>query len=129
MDERIERQIVRSLQLLFEGKLSDAERVIEGMERRAKGTELNGYVAVLKGIFLSYTTDDRTSLLHRIYSSDDPKRELESYVKAMSEADVSFDDARSPVVEVWEAILRNFEKLPFPHRFRPSQEEKQQRLD
>jgi hypothetical protein len=32
-------------------------------------------------------------------------------------------------VEVWEAVLRNFDRLPVPHRFRPSQEEKQQSLD
>ncbi|MDJ0273920.1 MAG: hypothetical protein QXP81_08410 [Nitrososphaerota archaeon] len=129
LDERVERQVVRFLQLLFEGKISDAERMIEGMEKRSRGTELNGYVTVLKGILLSYTTDDRTSLLHRVYSSDDPKKELESFVKAMAETDLSFDDSRSPVVEVWEVILRNFDKLPTPHRFRGAQEDRQQRLD
>jgi hypothetical protein len=47
----------------------------------------------------------------------------------MREADSSFDDSTSPVVEVWEAVLRNFDRLPVPHKFRPSQEEKQQTLD
>ena len=129
MDEKLERQMVRILQLLFDGKISDAERAIENLEKRAKGTEVNGYVTAIKGIFLSYTTDDKTSMLYRIYSSDDPKRELQRYVDAMREADASFDDSRSPVVEVWEVVLRNFDRLPVPHRFRPSQEEKQQSLD
>ena len=129
MDEKLERQTVRILQLLFDGKISDAERAIESLEKRAKGTELNGYATAIKGIFLSYTTDDKTSMLYRIYSSDDPKRELQRYVDAMREADASFHDSRSPVVEVWEAVLRNFDRLPVPHRFRPSQEEKQQSLD
>jgi hypothetical protein len=86
-------------------------------------------VTAIKGIFLSYTTDDKTSMLYRIYSSDDPKRELQRYVDAMREADSSFEDSTSPVVEVWEAVLRNFDRLPVPHKFRPSQEEKQQTLD
>ena len=101
MDEKLERQMVRILQLLFDGKISDAERAIENLEKRAKGTELNGYLTAIKGIFLSYTTDDKTSMLYRIYSSDDPKRELQRYVDAMREADASFADSRSPVVEVW----------------------------
>jgi hypothetical protein len=129
LDEKLERQMVRILQLLFDGKISDAERAIENLEKRAKGTELNGYVTAIKGIFLSYTTDDKTSILYRIYSSDDPKRELQRYVDAMREADSSFDDSTSPVVEVWKAVLSNFDRLPVPHKFRPSQEEKQQTLD
>jgi hypothetical protein len=36
----------------------------------------------------------------------------------MREADASFDDSRSHVVEVWEAVLRNFDRLPVPHKFR-----------
>jgi hypothetical protein len=129
LDEKLERQMVRILQLLFDGKISDAERAIENLEKRAKGTEVNGYATAIKGIFLSYTTDDRTSVLYRIYSSDDPKRELQRYVDAMRDADSSFDDSTSPVVEVWEAVLRNFDRLPVPHKFRPSQMEKQQTLD
>ena len=129
LDEKLERQMVRILQLLFDGKISDAERAIENLEKRAKGTELNGYVTAIKGIFLSYTTDDRTSMLYRVYSSDDPKRELQQYVDAMREAYLSFDDSTSPVAEVWEAVLRNFDRLPVPHKFRPSQMEKQQTLD
>ena len=129
MDEKLERQIVRILQLLLDGKISDAERAIENLEKRAKGTELNGYATAIKGILLSYTTDDKTSMLYRIYSSDDPRRELQQYVNAMREADASFDDSRSHVVEVWEAVLRNFDRLPVPHKFRASQKEKQQTLD
>ncbi len=129
MDEKLERQIVRILQLLFDGKISDAERAIENLEKRAKESGLNGYVTAVKGIFLSYTTDDKASMLYRVYSSDDPKGELQQYVKAMREADISFDGSVSPVVEVWEVVLRNFEKLPVPHKFRPSQDVKQQTLD
>jgi len=129
LDEKLERQIVRILQLLLDGKISDAERAIENLEKRAKGTELNGYATAIKGILLSYTTDDKTSMLYRIYSSDDPRRELQQYVNAMREADASFDDSRSHVVEVWEAVLRNFDRLPVPHKFRASQKEKQQTLD
>jgi hypothetical protein len=118
LDEKLERQIVRILQLLLDGKISDAERAIENLEKRAKGTELNGYATAIKGILLSYTTEVKTSMLDRIYSSDDPRRELQQYVNAMREADASFDDSRSHVVEVWEAVLRNFDRLPVPHKFR-----------
>jgi hypothetical protein len=118
LDEKLERQIVRILQLLLDGKISDAERAIENLEKRAKGTGLNGYATAVKGILLSYTTDDKTSMLYRIYSSDDPRRELQRYVNAMREADASFNDSRSHVVEVWEAVLRNFDRLPVPHKFR-----------
>ncbi len=129
MDEKVERQVVRILQLLFDGKISDAERALENLEKRVKGTELNGYATAIRGILISYTTDDKTSVLYRVYSSDDPKGELQQYVRAMREADASFDDSRSPVVEVWEAVLRNFDRLPVPHKFRSSQEVKQQTLD
>ncbi len=129
MDEKLERQVVRILQLLFDGKISDAERALENLEKRVKGTELNGYATAIRGILISYTTDDKTSVLYRVYSSDDPKGELQQYVRAMREADASFDDFRSPVVEVWEAVLRNFDRLPVPHKFRSSQEVKQQTLD
>ncbi len=129
MDEKLERQVVRFLQLLFDGKISDAERAIENLAKRLKGTELKGHATAIRGIFLSYTTDDKASVLYRIYSSDDPKRELQQYLKAMREADASIDDSRSPVVEVWEAVLRNFDRLPVPHKFRPSQEGRQQTLD
>ena len=129
MDEKVERQVVRILQLLFDGKISDAERALENLEKRVKGTELNGYATAIRGILISYTTDDKTSVLYRVYSSDDPKGELQQYVRAMREADASFDDFRSPVVEVWEAVLRNFDRLPVPHKFRSSQEVKQQTLD
>ncbi len=129
MDEKTERQVVRILQLLFDGKISDAERAIENLEKRIKGTELNGYATAIKGILIAYTADDKASMLYKIYSSDDPKRELQQYVNAMREADASFDDSRSPVVEVWEAVLRNFDRLPVPHKFRSSQEKKQQTLD
>ena len=129
MDEKVERQVVRILQLLFDGKISDAERALENLEKRVKGTELNGYATAIRGILISYTTDDKTSMLYRVYSSDDPKGELQQYVRAMREADASFDDFRSPVVEVWEAVLRNFDRLPVPHKFRSSQEVKQQTLD
>ncbi len=129
MDEKVERQVVRILQLLFDGKISDAERALENLEKRVKGTELNGYATAIRGILISYTTDDKTSMLYRVYSSDDPKGELQQYVRAMREADASFDDSRSPVVEVWEAVLRNFDRLPVPHKFRSSQEVKQQTLD
>ncbi len=129
MDEKVERQVVRILQLLFDGKISDAERALENLEKRVKGTELNGYATAIRGILISYTTDDKTSVLYRVYSSDDPKGELQQYVRAMREADASFDDSKSPVVEVWEAVLRNFDRLPVPHKFRSSQEVKQQTLD
>jgi len=129
LDEKVERQVVRILQLLFDGKISDAERALENLEKRVKGTELNGYATAIRGILISYTTDDKTSMLYRVYSSDDPKGELQQYVRAMREADASFDDSRSPVVEVWEAVLRNFDRLPVPHKFRSSQEVKQQTLD
>jgi hypothetical protein len=129
LDEKVERQVVRILQLLFDGKISDAERALENLEKRVKGTELNGYATAIRGILISYTTDDKTSVLYRVYSSDDPKGELQQYVRAMREADASFDDSVSPVVEVWEAVLRNFDKLPVPHKFRSSQEVKQQTLD
>ncbi len=129
MDEKVERQVVRILQLLFDGKISDAERALENLEKRVKGTELNGYATAIRGILISYTTDDKTSMLYRVYSSDDPKGELQQYVRAMREADASFDDSRSHVVEVWEAVLRNFDRLPVPHKFRSSQEVKQQTLD
>jgi hypothetical protein len=129
LDEKVERQVVRILQLLFDGKISDAERALENLEKRVKGTELNGYATAIRGILISYTTDDKTSVLYRVYSSDDPKGELQQYVRAMREADASFDDSRSPVVEVWEAVLRNFDRLPVPHKFRSSQEVKQQTLD
>jgi hypothetical protein len=36
LDEKLERQMVRILQLLFDGKISDAERAIENLEKRAK---------------------------------------------------------------------------------------------
>ena len=129
MDEKVERQVVRILQLLFDGKISDAERALENLEKRVKGTGLNGYATAIRGILVSYTTDDKTSVLYRVYSSDDPKGELQQYVRAMREADASFDDSRSPVVEVWEAVLRNFDRLPVPHKFRSSKEVKQQTLD
>ncbi|MCS7094532.1 MAG: hypothetical protein NZ988_01805 [Thaumarchaeota archaeon] len=116
MDERLERTVVKFVQTLFEGRYSDAERIAENLEKRSKG-ELDAVVSkVLKGLHLAYTTDDSASLIHKIYSSDNPKSELERYVSSMRDANGDLEEA-STIIEVWDVILKNFERLPIPDRY------------
>ncbi|MEN3048217.1 MAG: hypothetical protein ABDH63_05495 [Candidatus Caldarchaeales archaeon] len=117
MDERLERAVVKFVQTLFSGRYSDAERMIESLERRAKSDSEHKVAKVLRGIHLSYTTDDAASLVYRAFNAEDPKSELEECLKSMREANGTLEGA-SEVLEVWEAILRNFDRLPGPDRYK-----------
>lgn len=117
MDERLEKAVVKFVKTLFSGRYSDAERMIESLESRAKSDSELKVAKVLRGIHLSYTTDDAASLVFRAFTAEDPKSELEEYLKSMREANGTLEEA-SEVLEVWEAILRNFDKLPEPDRYR-----------
>ncbi|MCS7118240.1 MAG: hypothetical protein NZ957_05600 [Thaumarchaeota archaeon] len=116
MDEKLERAVLKFVQTLFSGRYSDAERIAENLEKRAKSDDELKVARALRGLYLSYTTDDAASIVHKTYSSGDPKSELAEYVRSMREANGGLGGA-STIIEVWEVLLKNFERLPKPDRY------------
>jgi len=106
-----ERETLEFLETLFRNRLSDAERILQQLE--VKHPDDKRYLHALRGIYMSYTGDDRDSLLFMLFTNP----ELSKMIKAVR------DEIRRLAMmwgqvdryfEAWKTVLENLSKLPRP---------------
>ncbi len=115
--ERWEKPILNYLGVLLSGKFADAERTLERYERKAQTPHEKRLVHALRGIFHAYQSDDRDSLIFKIFLEGDDKARARELAELLKNHAAVFDE-EDPYFWVWQVILKNRERLPTPHKLR-----------
>ncbi len=116
--KRWEKPIVDYLRTLLSGKFADAERLLVRLEKRAKTPEERRIVYALRGVYSAYQSDDRESLIYRLFLAPNPKDYVDEVRDRLKSHLTTLGDDSDPYYYVWRVILDNFQKLPVPHRLR-----------
>lgn len=114
----MERSILNFMNALLSGKFAEAERALERMEKKFKSPEEKRVLFALRGMLNAYQTDDRDSLIFRVFTEDDPEKsakETASELRKHLEHSLSGNDS---YFDAWMLILKNIKKLPTPHRLK-----------
>ncbi|MCS7142464.1 MAG: hypothetical protein NZ920_01530 [Aigarchaeota archaeon] len=114
----VDKTILRFLDRLFNGHIQDSEKMLERLSKRIESDEDVQLYRALYGIYYSYTTEDRDSLIYKLYRdgrlSDDRKKYRESLERLLNEPDGS----KNEFIRVWLRVIDLLEKAPLPHKFR-----------
>lgn len=116
--EDTEKLVMKFLKTLFEGRISEAERMLERMQRRASSPQEKRVYQALYGIHYAYTTDEPDSLIFKIYSDGDAKKNASEYLKALDSVSEGPLGEKDPYIETWKMILRMVDRLPTPHKIK-----------
>jgi hypothetical protein len=117
-DEELKRLVLKFVRTLFEGRISDAEKMLMNLKKKARTDEDKRVYLALYGIFFSYTSEDSDSLIFKLYSNEDPASQANEYLKVIKETSQPVLGEHDPYVEVWKIILSNVDKIPTPHKLK-----------
>jgi|YelNatPaOPRAMG01_1025707.scaffolds.fasta_scaffold73524_3 hypothetical protein len=117
-DEQLKRLVLKFVRTLFEGKISDAEKMLMNLKKKAKTDEDKRVYLALYGIYFSYTSEDADSLIFKLYSNEDPASQANGYLKMIKETSQPVLGEHDPYVDVWKIILSNVDKIPTPHKLK-----------
>ncbi len=116
--EQLKRLVLKFVGTLFEGRISDAEKMLMALKKKVKTEEDKRIYMALYGLFFSYTSEDMDSILFKLYSNGDPVSQADRILKVIKETSSPILDESDPYVEVWSIILSNIDKIPTPHRLK-----------
>jgi hypothetical protein len=117
-DEQLKRLVLKFARTLFEGRISDAEKMLMNLKKKAKTDEDKRVYLALYGIYFSYTSEDADSLIFKLYSNEDPASQANGYLKVIKETSQPVLGEHDPYVDVWKIILSNVDKIPTPHKLK-----------
>jgi len=117
-DEQLKRLVLKFVRTLFEGRISDAEKMLMNLKKKAKTDEDKRVYLALYGIYFSYTSEDADSLIFKLYSNEDPASQANGYLKMIKETSQPVLGEHDPYVDVWKIILSNVDKIPTPHKLK-----------
>jgi len=116
--EDAEKVVMKFMKTLFEGRISEAEKMLEKMQKRASSPQDRRVYQALYGIYYAYTTDDMDSLIFKIYSDGDVKKNAGEYLKALETVSEDPLGGRDAYIETWKMILKMIDRLPMPHKLK-----------
>lgn len=117
-DEQLKRLVLKFAKTLFEGRISEAEKMLTSLRKKIKTDEEKRIYLALYGLFFSYTTEDTDSLIFKVYADNDAASQAQRILRVIKEASSPVLDEKDPYIDVWAIILSNIEKLPVPHKLR-----------
>ncbi|MEM2003726.1 MAG: hypothetical protein QXZ49_03785 [Nitrososphaerota archaeon] len=117
-DEQLKKLVLKFTKTLFEGRISEAEKMLASFKKKVKTEEEKRIYLALYGLFFSYTSEDTDSLLFKIYTDNDVSSQAQRIFKVIKEVSVPVLDERDPYLDVWTIILNNIDKIPVPHKLR-----------
>ncbi len=117
-DEQLKKLVLKFTKTLFEGRISEAEKMLASFKKKIKTEEEKRIYLALYGLFFSYTSEDTDSLLFKIYTDNDVSSQAQRIFKVIKEVSVPVLDERDPYLDVWTIILNNIDKIPVPHKLR-----------
>lgn len=117
---RVSKRLVRSfLQALFEGKLTESQKILSQIEEKAGKDEASQkYLQALSGMHYVYATDDKDSLLMTTLRSEARRKRrlaLAKEIKSFSSWP-TVDQGDEGFYRAWIDLLKMLPKLPEPHR-------------
>lgn len=117
-EEQLKKLVLKFTKTLFEGRISEAEKMLASFKKKVKTEEEKRIYLALYGLFFSYTSEDTDSLLFKIYTDNDVSSQAQRIFKVIKEVSVPVLDERDPYLDVWTIILNNIDKIPVPHKLR-----------
>jgi hypothetical protein len=112
------RETLEFLDTLFRNKLSEAERVLQQLEE--KHPDDKRYLHALRGIYISYTGDDKDSLLFVIYTNPELNKMVKK-IRSDMERLAGFWGQGDRYFEAWKTFLESLGKLPKPAKLEATQ--------
>lgn len=113
------RRVKKYLTNLFDGKIAEAERILQRIAADAQTEEEKNYIEALQGIHYAYSTADEEAFVTRLFSSEENLRKRKRFIESITQA------ANRPMVSTrkgfyyaWIDLLSMVRDLPTPHRFR-----------
>lgn len=117
-DEQLKKLVLKFTKTLFEGRISEAEKMLASFKKKIKTEEEKRIYLALYGLFFSYTSEDVDSLLFKIYTDNDVSSQTQRILKVIKETSMPVLDEKDPYIDVWTIILSNIDKIPVPHKLR-----------
>lgn len=117
-DEQLKRLVLKFAKTLFEGRISEAEKMLTTFKKKTKTEDEKRIYLALYGLFFSYTSEDTDSILFRLYTNNDASIQARRILEIIREASTPVLDEKDPYINVWTIILSNINKIPVPHKIR-----------
>lgn len=117
-DEQLKKLVLKFVKTLFEGRISDAEKMLMNLKKKMKDDVEKRIYLALYGLFFSYTSEDTDSIIFKLYTSGDPVSQASRILKVIKETSSPVLGEHDPYVEVWSIILSNIDKIPTPHKLK-----------
>jgi len=117
-DEQLKKLVLKFVKTLFEGRISDAEKMLMNLKKKMKDDVEKRIYLALYGLFFSYTSEDTDSIIFKLYTNGDPVSQASRILKVIKETSSPVLGEYDPYVEVWSIILSNIDKIPTPHKLK-----------
>jgi len=106
-----QKETYQYLEALFKNRFAEAERILQQMLE--KHPDDARYIQALRGLYQSYTGEDRDSLIYNIYLNEEIKKmqpEIKTYMEKLS----TLLGAEDRYFIAWKDILTLLDKLDKP---------------
>lgn len=117
-NERLRNIVLKFAKTLFEGRITDAEKILASLKRRISTEEEKRAYLALYGLYFSYTSEDKDSLLFKLYTNGDAVTNSQKFLKVIKETSINVLGKQDAYIEVWKIILNNIDKIPVPHKLK-----------
>lgn len=117
------RRVKKYYSNLFEGKIAEAERILQRISTDAKTEEEKNYAEALQGIHYAYSAADEEAFITRLFRSEENLRKRKKFIESLTQAaSRPMVDSRKGFYDAWIDLLSMARDLPTPHRFRRERE-------
>lgn len=126
MSEVNKRHVKKFFKLLFSGKLSEAERMLQRIKKKYRLRDNDGYYMALYGIYYAYINDDRDSYIFKLWERFLNNEDKSSLSKSFRELLKTTYQPPEKFLKAWLDLIGLIDELPIPHKIKKERETKQQ---
>lgn len=114
MSEPQKRAVKKFFNLLFSGRISEAERALTRIKRKLG--EEDGYYRALYGIYYAYVNDDRDSYVFKLWERFLEGESKRSIAEGLRELMGEMQEPPRGFLQAWLDLVSFLDKLPTPHK-------------